>query len=115
MQNGKVLANPMYVFLFIDQEKYFNFIWKVLYVILQAFGPILMKYRFKNMFLKESLTRFFYVDLVYNLRSAKGAANFISSRSKIVKPLGRFKYDQVIIEGTIGLVLARLQTCTDNS
>ena len=47
----------------------------------------------------------FYGDLVYKLRRVKGAANFISSGSKIVKRLRRRQYDPAIIERTIGLVL----------
>ena len=48
----------------------------------------------------------FYGDIVYKLRRVNGAANFVSSFSKIVKRLRRQKFDQVIIERTIGLVLA---------
>ena len=47
----------------------------------------------------------FYGDLVFKLRRIKGAANFVLSGSKIVKRLRRRKYDSVIIERTIGLVL----------
>ena len=47
----------------------------------------------------------FYGDLVYKLRRVKCEANFVSSGSKIVKRLRRRKYDPVIIERTIGLVL----------
>ena len=44
----------------------------------------------------------FYGDLVYKLRRVKCVANFVS---KIVKRLRRRKYDPVIIERTIGLVI----------
>ena len=47
----------------------------------------------------------FYGDLVYKLRRVKCEANFVSPGSKIVKHLRRRKYDPVIIERTIGLVL----------
>ena len=59
----------------------------------------------------ESLSKFvishtvFYGNLVYNLRRVKGAANFVSSGSKIVKRLWRRKYDPAIIERNIGHVL----------
>ena len=57
-----------------------------------SFYPKLMKYRFKNMFLIESLTR-------------SSTVIFVSSGSKIVKRLRRRKYDPVIIERTIDLEL----------
>ena len=48
----------------------------------------------------------FYGDLVYKLnRKFKCEFNFVSSGSKLVKRLRRRKYDPVIIERTIGLVL----------
>ena len=47
----------------------------------------------------------FYGDLVYKLRRVRYEANFVSSGSKIVKRLRRRKYDPLIIENTIGLVL----------
>ena len=47
----------------------------------------------------------FYGDLFYKLRRVKCKANFVSSGSKMVKQLQRRKYDPVIIERTIGLVL----------
>ena len=47
----------------------------------------------------------FYDDLLYKLRWVKSSANFVSSDSKILKRLRRRKYDPVIIERTIGLVL----------
>ena len=47
----------------------------------------------------------FYGHLVYKLRRVKCEANFVSSGSKIVKLLRCRKYDPVIIERTIGLVL----------
>ena len=46
-----------------------------------------------------------YGDLVYKLRRVRCEANFASSGSKIVKRLRRRKYDPLIIERTIGLVL----------
>ena len=48
----------------------------------------------------------FYGDLVYKLRRVKCEANFVSSGSKIVKRLRRRKYDPVIIERTISLVIS---------
>ena len=54
----------------------------------------------------------FYGDLVYKLWKVKDTPNFISSGSKIVKPLQRRQYDPFIIEKTIGLVLG---PCTDLS
>ena len=48
----------------------------------------------------------FYGDLVNKIRRVKCEANFVSSGSKIVKRLRSRKYDPVIIERTIGLVLA---------
>ena len=47
----------------------------------------------------------FYGDLVYKLRRVKCEANFVSSGPKLVKRLRCRKYDPVIIERTIGLVL----------
>ena len=47
----------------------------------------------------------FYGDLVYKLRRVECEANFVSSGSKIVKRLRRRKYDPVIINRTIGIVL----------
>ena len=47
----------------------------------------------------------FYGDLVYKLRRVRCVANFVSSGSKIVKRLRRRKYDPLIIERTIGIVL----------
>ena len=47
----------------------------------------------------------FYGDLVYKLRRVRCEANFASSCFKIVKGLRRQKYDPLIIERTIGLVL----------
>ena len=47
----------------------------------------------------------FYGDLVYKLRRIRCEANFVPSGSKIVKRLRRRKYDPLIIENTIGLVL----------
>ena len=70
------------------------------------FCPNLVQYRFKNVYLKESLTRSSTViDPVYKLRMVKSETNFISSGSKIVKRLQRRQYDPEIIERTIGLVL----------
>ena len=47
----------------------------------------------------------FYGDLVYKLRRVKCEANFVSLGSKIVKRLRRRKYNPLIIERTICLVL----------
>ena len=46
----------------------------------------------------------FYRDLVYKLKSVKGAVNFISSSLKIVQRIRRRKNDPVIIERNLGLV-----------
>ena len=46
----------------------------------------------------------FYGDLVYKLRRVKGTA-FVSSGSKIAKRLRRRKYDLMVIERTMGVVL----------
>ena len=76
-------------------------------------------YCFKNIFRNESLTWSSKViagvsisrhtkshgDLVYKLRRVTCEANLVSSGSKIVKRLQRRKYDPVIIERTICLVL----------
>ena len=55
------------------------------------------------MFMKEPLI--FHGDLVYKLRRVKCEANFFSAGLKKVKRLRRRKYDPVIIERTICLVL----------
>ena len=68
------------------------------------FCPNLVKYRSKNMYLKES-PPVFYGDLVYKPRRVKSDSNFISSGSKIVKRLRSRQYDPEIIERTIGIVL----------
>ena len=47
----------------------------------------------------------FYGDLIYKLRRDRCEANFVSSGSEIVKLLRRRKYDPLIIESTIDLVL----------
>ena len=47
----------------------------------------------------------FYGDLVYKLRRVKCEGNFVSVGSKIVKHLRRRKYDPLIIERMIALVL----------
>ena len=73
-----------------------------------SYSELLSKFSeisFQDMLPKESLKRVFYGDLVYTLRSVKGAMNFVSSGSKIVNRLRRRKYDPVTIERTIGLVL----------
>ena len=70
------------------------------------FCPNLVQYRFKNMYLKQSLTRSSTVILsCYKLRRVKSETNFISPGSKIVERLRRRQYDPVIIERTIGRVL----------
>ena len=66
--------------------------------------------RFGEMSFQEYVTEgishpVFYGDLVYKLRRVRCEANFVSSGSKIVKRLRRRKYDPLIIERTIGLVL----------
>ena len=47
----------------------------------------------------------FYGYLVYKHRRIRCEANFVTSGSKIVKRLRRRKYDSLIIERTIGLVI----------
>ena len=47
----------------------------------------------------------FYGDLVYKLRRVRCEANFVSSGSNTAKRLRHRKYDPLIIERTIGLVL----------
>ena len=67
-----------------------------------------MKYReisFQE-YVSEGISHlFFYGDLVYKLRRVKCEENFVSSDSKIVERLRRRKYDPVIIERTMDLVL----------
>ena len=57
----------------------------------------------------------FYSDLVYKIKRANGAANFVLSSSKTIKRIRSQKYDPVIIESTKGLVLALLPPYTDLS
>ena len=81
----------------------------------QTFGNFFMSYsdllsKFGEISLQEYVTEgisqpVFYGDLVYILRRVRCEANFVSSGSKIVKRLRRRKYDPLIIERTIGLVL----------
>ena len=56
----------------------------------------------------------FYGDIVYNIRVVKDAAIFVSSSSKIIEHLPRRRYDPVIIDRTIGLLLG-LSTALYNS
>ena len=64
-----------------------------------------------------------YGDLVYKLRRVRCEVKFVSLGSKIVKRLRRRKYDPLIIERTIGLVLGHstalhrsfLKHCTMNN
>ena len=60
---------------------------------------------FKEYVFKRISHPFLYVDLVYKLKTVKSAANFVSSVLKIVKGLRCRKYDPVIIERNIALVL----------
>ena len=93
----------------------FENIWKVLQVILGAFFQILWKIvstssELSRFCLHEYISKWIfhpvvYGDLVYKPWRVKCEANFVSSDWKIVKRLRRRKYDQVIIEKTIGLVL----------
>ena len=72
----------------------------------QSICPNLVNFCFKNVFRSEGISRqVFYDDLVYTLKRVKGAANCVSSGSKIVKRHRHQKYDQVIIERTTCLVL----------
>ena len=82
---------------------------------LQKFGKFFRLYsdllsKFGEISFQEYVTEgishpIFYGDLVYKLRRVRCEANFVSLGSKIVKRLRRRKYDQLIIERTIGLVL----------
>ena len=76
-----------------------------------SFAQLGKKVKFGN---KESHS-VFRGDLVYKLRRVKCEANDVSSDSQIVKRLRRRKYDQVIIERTIGLVFGPSTACTDLS
>ena len=73
---------------------------KVLQVIQWAFVLILWNIVSRICFWRN-LSPVFYGDLVYKLRRVKGAADFVSSGSKIVKRIRRRKYDPEIIESTI--------------
>ena len=77
-------------------------------VIIVSYSELLFKYgeiSFQE-YVSEGISRpVFYGDIFYKLRRIKCEANFVSSGSKIVKRLRRRKYDQVIIERTIGLML----------
>ena len=66
------------------------------------FCPNLVQDRFRNMYLKESLTRFSMV-----IWRVKSEANFIWSGAKIVKRLRSRQYDPAVIERSIhvGVVL----------
>ena len=77
-----------------------------------TFFPNLAQYGSKNMFPKENLANV-YSYLVYKLKRIKGAVNFVSSNSNIVKRIRRRKYDPVIIERTLVLYLALLEPCAD--
>ena len=69
--------------------------------LLSKFGEILFQE-----YVTEGISHpVFYGDLVYKLGRVRCEANFVSSGSKIVKRLRRRKYDPLIIERTIGLVL----------
>ena len=83
----------------------FEKILKVLHIIHSlSFYLHLVKYCSKHV--SEGISHpAFYGDLVYKLRRVKCAANFVSSGPKIFKRLRRQKYDPVIIERTISLVL----------
>ena len=66
----------------------------------------LVKYRVKNMFRKESSYQVLYDDLVKKTNEGQMRNEFRPRRTlKIVKRLRLRKYDPVIIERTIGLVL----------
>ena len=69
--------------------------------LLSKFGAI----SFQEYVSKGITQQVFYGDIVYKLRRFTSETNFISSGSKIVKRLRRRKYDPVIIERTICLVL----------
>ena len=69
--------------------------------LLSTFGEI----SFQEYFPKAISHPVFFSDLVYKLRMVKGAVDFVSSDSKIVERFRHRKYDPVIIERTIGLVL----------
>ena len=82
-------------------EKTFGKFFRSYSELLSKFGDI----SFQEYLSKGISHPVFYGDLVYKLRRVKDTPNFISSGSKIVKPLRRRQYDPVIIERTIGLVL----------
>ena len=92
------------IFLLISQA--WKNIWKVLQVIYWAFIQNCWNIVSRICFWIISQP-IFYGDLVYKLNRAKCEANDVSSGSKIEieKSLWRRKYDTVIIERTIGLVL----------
>ena len=69
--------------------------------LLSKFGEI----SFQEYVMEEISHPFFYSDLVYKLKRVRCEANFVSSGSKIVKRHRRRKYDPLIIERTIGIVL----------
>ena len=74
---------------------------------LRSFSELLSKFgenRFKNIFLKGSLTGLLQRSSLQTMR-AKGAANYVSSGSKIVKRLQSRKYYPLIINRKIGIAL----------
>ena len=75
-------------------------------VFLCTFVEIYDEISFQEYVTEEISHPVFYGDLVYKLRRVRFEANFVvSSGSKIVKRIRRRKYNPLIIERTIGLVL----------
>ena len=70
--------------------------------LLSVFGEI----SFKEYVSEGNSHLVFYGDQVYKLRRVKCEANFFSSVSDIFKRIRRRTYDPVVIDRTIGLVLA---------
>ena len=85
----------------ISFEKTFGKFFRSYSDLLSKFGEI----SFQEYVPEEISHPVFYGDLVYKLRRGQCEANFVLSGSIIVKHIRRQKYDPVIIERTICLVL----------
>ena len=71
--------------------------------LLSKFGEILFQ---ENRYVTEGISHpVFHGDLVYKLKRVRCDVNFVSPGIRIVKRLRRRKYDPLIIERTIGIVL----------
>ena len=82
-----------------------NNIWKVLHIIPWDFIQICWNIVSRICVWRNIPSNFFYGDLIYKLWRVKCEANFVLSGSKIVKRIWRRKYNPIVIEKTIGLVL----------